>query len=587
MKKALLTILAMTPPLFAQNFDWDKLTDKTAVTENKAPRWIKTGAYTYRVATPDDPDILPTLGEGFEITHHLFDGSIRQIPIVMGLIGDDHHGGWNWDGAWPYWGRVTFRAGSWEKLSGFAKVAAEEYDTRISFHLNLTDVNIGLREFPETREFFQKLVETKSIYRRDFNPASGKNDLEPAYVPEEIDKYISSSSETPNPIEIFALVNYKNYWDSGLAKKSIDELYAKLPYPPPILYLDVLNTGGGNFNTGFPTGKLGGSRETQLEGIRKIAEYLYSKGTDLGTEGDRPEEAGSYGTYSWLHSHKGYSEDDYSVIAGAAKGPRAVLQQLYGNTGSFAISAIASTPGQIEKIRAHYALLLAGKPSDRKMPGLDTWHISDRGQDNDDFNIWSPPGRDGGGDPFRGDWIDLVNNFYLSGIQELYHIGKGNYRTATFQKIGQLHIEKYGITDPSGKESFITTTELIPADAPDWLRKSVMTYGRRMLEGSVKMTYNAPEAGAYQLSIYGGFGRGMAAANIYANGELQATRVDLEAKGEEHMDTQYNFGTIQLNRGENEISVDTVPSIPNGTTEPGLSGRLQRLGRASKSPMAT
>ena len=41
----------------------------------------------------------------------------------MGLIGHDHLGGWNWDGPWPYWDRVTFRAGSWENISAFMKNA--------------------------------------------------------------------------------------------------------------------------------------------------------------------------------------------------------------------------------------------------------------------------------------------------------------------------------------------------------------------------------------------------------------------------------------------------------------------------------
>ena len=53
-----------------------------------------------------------------------------------------------------------------------------------------------------------------------------------------------------NPVAVFALVNYKNFWDSGLAKKMIDEFYGHLPYAPPLLYVDVLTLGGGNFSTG-------------------------------------------------------------------------------------------------------------------------------------------------------------------------------------------------------------------------------------------------------------------------------------------------------------------------------------------------
>jgi len=41
---------------------------------------------------------------------------------------------------------------------------------------NWADVNIGLRDYPESRAFFQKLVETKSIYRRDWNPETNRRD---------------------------------------------------------------------------------------------------------------------------------------------------------------------------------------------------------------------------------------------------------------------------------------------------------------------------------------------------------------------------------------------------------------------------
>ena len=34
----------------------------------------------------------------------------------------------------------------------------------------------------------------------------------------------------------------------------------------------------------------------------------------------------------------------------------------------------------------------------------------------------------GPGDTFRGDWVDLINYFYLAAIQELYHVGKGSVR---------------------------------------------------------------------------------------------------------------------------------------------------------------
>ena len=54
--------------------------------------------------------MLPQLEEGYAIVANLLDGTVPQITIVNGLIGHDHHGPWNWDGLWPDWDRVTFRA---------------------------------------------------------------------------------------------------------------------------------------------------------------------------------------------------------------------------------------------------------------------------------------------------------------------------------------------------------------------------------------------------------------------------------------------------------------------------------------------
>ena len=45
-----------------------------------------------------------------------------------------------------------------------------------------------------------------------------------------------------DPIDIFAIVNYKRFWDSGMAREMFDEFFSKLPYPPPVLYIDVLTT---------------------------------------------------------------------------------------------------------------------------------------------------------------------------------------------------------------------------------------------------------------------------------------------------------------------------------------------------------
>ena len=234
----------------------EELAAKSNATENKAPEWIKHGTYVYRICTPDNAEFLPFTEAGLSITHHLLDDSVQQVPLINGLISDDHPGACNWDGIWPYWNRVSYRAKNWDYLRGFMQRVNEKSNTKISFHVNLTDVNVGMKAFPETREFFKKLIETKSIYCRDINKATNKRDLEPPYVPQDF------PTDADSPTKIFALVNYKNFWDSGLAKQMIDEFYGHLPYAPPVLYVDVLTLEGGNFTTGYPTGPLGGSKET-------------------------------------------------------------------------------------------------------------------------------------------------------------------------------------------------------------------------------------------------------------------------------------------------------------------------------------
>jgi hypothetical protein len=525
----------------------EELATKTGATENKAPGWIKHGALVYRLATPDDPNTLTPLEEGIGITCHLLDETIQQIPLAMGLVGHDHLGSFNWDGMWPYWNRVTFRAGTWQRLHDFMQRVADKYNTRVSFHVNLTDVNVGLRDYPETQAFFQKLVETRSIYRRDYNPQTKKRDAEPPYVPEKI------PAHQTDPIQIFALVNYRNFWTSGMARQMIDEFYGHLPYPPPILYVDVLNLAGGNFSTGFPNGPLGGSKETQLEGVLAITDYLRSKGTDIASEGIR-EMLGPRATYVWLHG-KGISRDDYSVIDGGASGARTILQHVLGNSGCFVVSPIASTTPQLEKIRQHYAQLLAAAPSPRTMPGLETLHLAERGGASDEFNIAGP-----GGDPLRGDWIDLVNGFYLSGIQELYHIGKGNVRTAVYNPIGVLHVSKFTLTDADGKQSTIAAADCLPPSFPVWAIPSVKASGHMMLEGHLAARFHAPRAGKYRLTLYGNIpGRAHGALNVYVNRELVRQVLDISFHSLQDFLQPLDLGEINLPDGESELAFDAGP----------------------------
>ncbi len=514
----------------------------TKMTGNKAPRWTKGGAFVYRLATPDTPNLLPSVEEGIGIASHLLDGT-GQVPLINGLIGHDHLGAWNWDGLWPYWGRVTFRAGDWDKLTAFMKNANEKYNTKVSFHVNLTDVNIGLKDYPETQAFFKKLVATKSIYRRDWNPQTNKRDGVP-YVPQEI------PSGKTDPVEIFSIVNYKNFWDSGLAKEMIDMFYGHLPCAPPILYLDVFNTTGGNLNVGVPDGPLGGSKETQVEGMNAIGAYLRSKGTDLATEGNRPQ-VGQYATYVWLHG-SGVSTNDYSVISGGSG--QFPWQHVVGNTGAFDVSPIASTPDGLATIRGHYANLLAGKSDAKKMASLEKWHICARPGTKDEFDI---PGT---GDQFRGDWVDLVNDFYLVSIQELYFIGKGAVRTALFNPNGRFHLTRLVLADADGKESRLECLDFLSPNVPGWLRKQGKKQGSLMMETpyagtSFEAHFTAAQTGKYKVRVVGGGATG--AMNIYANGQLQIALNELVSKSSSNMGQTYDAGEIALKKGDNVITLDT------------------------------
>jgi hypothetical protein len=360
-------------------------------------------------------------------------------------------------------------------------------------------------------------------------------------------------ADQKDPVGIYAIVNYRNYWDSGMAKEMIDAFYGHLPYAPPILYLDVLTATGGNLNVGYPDGKLGGSKETQIAGMNDIAAYLHGKGTDLATEGDRPQ-LGTWATYVWLHG-KGISTDDYAVISGGSG--QLPWQQVVGDAGAFNLSPIASTPGGLATVRGHYANLLAGRPDSRKMAALDRWHVCDRSGMKDEFDI---PGT---GDPFRGDWADLVNNFYLMSIQELYFIGKRTFRTALYNRNGRFHLAKVVLTGPGGTESPIPVAGFLTADMPDWIRKGVAQNNNLMMEtpgpGNALLTarFAAASAGKYKVRLIGGGGTG--AMNIYVNGKPQIRLCNIMTKSQDDMGQLFDVGELDLSAGDNVISLDTGP----------------------------
>ena len=517
----------------------------------KPPFWAEHGVFAYRVSTPDDPNMLPQTEAGAAMVAHLLDGSVPQILLMNGIVGHDHRGPWNWDGLWPYWNRVTFRANNdWKTLSDFMVRMRDRNNALVSFHVNLTDVNIGLRDYPETREFFAKLVAAKAIYRREYNPQTRRYDIGEPYVPQEIDRYIKGDDKDhANPVPIFALVNYQNFWKSGLAKEMIDAFYLHLPYAPPFLYLDVFNLGGGNFSTGYPDGPLGGGRETQLDGAISIIEYLRSKGTDLATEGERPD-FGNRAGYVWLHG-RGFSADDYSRIAGGSA--QLVAQHVLGNPGAFNVSPIASTPAGLEKVKAHYAALLSGQPGTKVVATPDTWRLAYRsGDKKDEFDI---PGT---GDPFRGDWADLVNNYYLTTIQENYHIGNRATRKSS-SSIGVIHLGKYTLASPSGQEITISVPDFVTG----WTARGARASGQVMLESPITTRVTVPAAGRYAFKItYKTPNRSEPRLNVYANDQLQRTFENIPSAGDWG---ELKIEDMPLNAGENTLSFDAGPIRANWT----------------------
>ncbi|MFM7539087.1 MAG: hypothetical protein ACKO9Z_05430 [Planctomycetota bacterium] len=513
----------------------------------KPPAWAVRGALVYRVSTPDEADLLPVLEEGHAILANLLDKTVSQVTIVNGLVGHDHRGPWNWDGLWPYWNRTTFRAGTFGKLAGFMSRAREKSNVRTGFHLNLTDVNAGLKDYPESRDFFARLVETGSIYRRDWNPKMNRREGDP-FIPGSIEKYLSGKNDS-DPVRIIALVNYKKFWESGLAGRMIDDFYGRLPFPPPMLYLDVLNASGGNFATGFPDGPLGGSEQTQIEGMREIADYLHGKGTDLGTEGNRPflgdnRQGFPRAGYVWLHG-QGFSSDDYRVISGGAPF-RLASQHVYGNPGAFNISPIAVTRAGLDKVRAHHGALLAGKPGNRAVAGKKTWHIAVR--DNSVKDEYDIPGT---GDPFRGDWADLANNFYMTTIQELHHIGNRALRKR-MDSIGHVHLGAYTLSGPGG-----TLKVSVPDHAePEWARQAARRIGRVMIENPLTTTVRVPRAGKYSLKVA-----------CHLGGRSDNPQIGVYVNGRHHRSFEHlpigqgglelDAGEVDLIEGENTVGFDS------------------------------
>ncbi len=165
-----------------------------------------------------------------------------------------------------------------------------------------------------------------------------------------------------------------------------------------------------------------------------------------------------------------------------------------------------------------------------------------------------------GGNLFRGDWIDLVNDFYLTGIQELYHIGKGTVRTHVYNRIGGVHISNFVLVAPDGKTTEIPVVDCLPPSFPEWLVKGVRQYGHVMLEGTLIARFKAPVAGKYRLEIHGGIpARSTGALNVYVNRQRQLRVLGISFENQDDLSLEFDLGEITLRTGENTLSVDPGP----------------------------
>ena len=230
---------------------------------------------------------------------------------------------------------------------------------------------------------------------------------------------------------------------------------------------------------------------------------------------------------------------------------RLASQHVFGNPGAFNVSPVASTRGGLERVRAHYAALLAGQPGTKVVADLQTWRIALR--DNgvkDEFDI---PGT---GDAFRGDWADLVNNFYLTGIQELYHIGNRSVRRR-MDSIGHVHLGSYTVSGPGGK----ATVSVADFAEPDWVRRGARKIGRLMIESPTTTRVSVSQAGNYSLKVtcFLGGRSDNPQLGVYVNGKhhrsFRHIPIPEAGKGSYELDA----GDIELRQGANTIAFDSGP----------------------------
>ena len=94
--------------------------------------------------------------------------------------------------------------------------------------------------------------------------------------------------------------------------------------------------------------------------------------------------------------------------------------------------------------------------------------------------------------PFAATGADLVNNFYLTGIQELYHIGNRSVRRR-MDSIGHVHLGSYTVSGPGGR----TTVSVADFAEPEWVR-GARKAGRLMIESPTTTRVAVAQAGKYR-----------------------------------------------------------------------------------------
>ncbi|HEX3133724.1 MAG TPA: glycoside hydrolase family 101 beta sandwich domain-containing protein, partial [Planctomycetota bacterium] len=222
-------------------------------------------------------------------------------------------------------------------------------------------------------------------------------------------------------------------------------------------------------------------------------------------------------------------------------------QHVVGNMGAFNLSPIATSAGGLQIVRDHYAALAAGRPSGKRVAGTATSHLAFGESLGKEYDI---PGAE---DPFRGDWADLLGNFYLTGIQELYHLGKGNVRTATFNKLGALHVNGLALVGSDGGALEIPLVEALSAYSL-WKREDVKTSGQIMLEWPLVAKVRVARAGTYRLRCRATTDNGRGALNVYVDQRHVQTVVDATLAP-----APFLSQGIELTAGEHEIAIDAGP----------------------------